>query len=92
MKGSRAEIFVEGRVQGVAYRAFTKQVADSLGLSGSCENLPDGRVFVDVEGEREVIEQLVKELWVGPEAARVTHVQVAWGSSNGEKQSFSILI
>ena len=90
MKGSRAEIFVEGQVQGVAYRAFTEQKANSLGLSGICRNLRDGRVKVDVEGDRKGIEQLIKELWIGPPAARVRHVQIAWGISNDETQSFSI--
>jgi len=47
----RAHLFISGKVQGVFFRAFTKEVADSLGLKGWVRNLTDGRVEAVFEGE-----------------------------------------
>ena len=65
-----AEILVEGRVQGVGYRAFVERHAASLGLVGYVMNLDDGRVRVYVEGDRTVIETLLGTLATGPRLAR----------------------
>jgi len=57
----RAHILVSGRVQGVGYRAFAHRVATQRGLVGGVRNLDDGRVELDVEGDRAVIEALLLE-------------------------------
>ncbi|HEY5647971.1 MAG TPA: acylphosphatase [Nitrospiria bacterium] len=85
-----ATIFVSGRVQGVAFRAFTVEEARGLGLSGFCRNLPDGRVEVFAEGERTVIETLIEKLKTGPRLAEVDAVRVNWGEDSGEKKPFII--
>lgn len=68
--------FVSGRVQGVYYRASTRQKAVDLGLSGYACNLPDGRVEVLAVGESEAVQSLIRWLAVGPPAAQVTTVDV----------------
>ncbi len=85
-----AEIIVEGRVQGVGFRTYAQRKASPLGLSGYVMNLRDGRVRVRVEGAREVIEELVRELQKGPPLSRVEHVSVAWLPSTGRFASFGI--
>jgi acylphosphatase len=85
-----AEILVSGRVQGVYYRAFTQQAAQRLGLNGFCRNLPDGRVEVTAEGDRDVIETLVEQLRVGPPRAKVEDVQVHWKPTERRYKDFSI--
>jgi acylphosphatase len=65
---------VSGRVQGVAYRAFTRMHADALGLSGWAANLRDGRVEVVAMGDAARIETLLERLREGPPAARVTSI------------------
>ncbi len=65
---------VEGRVQGVFFRATTQEQARALGLSGYVRNLPDGSVEVYACGEREALERLKRWLWEGPAHARVTQV------------------
>lgn len=85
-----AEIFVSGRVQGVYYRAFTEQEANLLGLTGYVRNLPDGRVQVEVEGDRKALEELINRLWKGPSHARVTDVQVSFRPAQGKFTAFSI--
>ena len=85
-----AEILVSGRVQGVYYRAFTQAAAQRLGLSGFCRNLPDGRVEVIAEGDREVIETLVGQLRLGPPRAKVGDIQVQWKPAEHRLKDFSI--
>jgi len=65
---------VEGRVQGVAFRAATRQQAMRLGVSGYARNLPDGRVEVLVCGEESAVAQMRAWLLSGPPSARVTDV------------------
>ncbi|WNL47317.1 acylphosphatase [Dyella sp. BiH032] len=65
---------VSGRVQGVFYRASTREQARALGLTGYARNLPDGAVEVLACGEAEAIAVLERWLWEGPAAARVDHV------------------
>lgn len=86
---ARAEISVEGLVQGVGYRAFVKRSADRLGLKGYAENMPDGSVHIVVEGERESIERLIESCWEGPPLSQVLNVSVSWGNYRGEFVSFT---
>ena len=86
----RAHIIVSGRVQGVGYRAFAARVATERGLLGGVRNLGDGRVELDVEGQRTVIESLLLELHAGPPAARVTAVETEWGPATGRFSNFSV--
>ena len=69
--------FVAGRVQGVFYRASTRQRAHELGCRGYAHNLPDGRVEVLAVGERAAVHALVEWLRQGPPAAHVTEVKCA---------------
>lgn len=68
--------FVSGRVQGVFYRASTRQRAVELGLAGYARNLPDGRVEVLAVGEAAAVNSLVDWLACGPPAAQVANVEV----------------
>ena len=68
---------VEGRVQGVYYRASTADRARVLGLRGHARNLADGSVEVLVGGPRDAVQQLLDWLWTGPPLARVTAVVVS---------------
>ncbi|MGY4515339.1 acylphosphatase [Lysobacter sp. HA18] len=68
---SAARFFVEGRVQGVAFRACTRHEAQRLGLSGHARNLPDGRVEVIAHGDDAAIDELAAWLAHGPPLARV---------------------
>jgi len=67
---------VSGKVQGVFFRASTRQKAVELGCAGYAKNLADGRVEVLAMGEPSAIAQLIDWLRIGPPAARVTEVEV----------------
>lgn len=63
-----------GRVQGVCFRAATREQALRLGLAGHARNLPDGRVEVLAAGADAALEELERWLQHGPPAARVASV------------------
>ena len=69
MAGRR--FLVEGRVQGVFFRASTAQKARGLGLSGHAVNLADGRVEVVAWGNENELDRLARWLTEGPDLARV---------------------
>jgi acylphosphatase len=68
--------FVAGKVQGVFFRASTRQKALELGCRGYAKNLPDGRVEVLAVGEPQAVTSLIEWLWSGPPSARVSTVNV----------------
>jgi acylphosphatase len=68
---------VAGRVQGVAFRHYTKLRARELGLVGFVRNLDDGDVEVWAEGSESSVAELVRWLEHGPPAARVESVSVS---------------
>ena len=69
-----ARFLVSGRVQGVFFRASTREQALALGLCGLARNLADGRVEVIACGDHEAIAMLERWLHEGPPAARVEQV------------------
>jgi acylphosphatase len=68
---------IAGRVQGVYYRATAARHARELQIRGHAKNLPDGRVEVLALGPESVLEELVKRLWTGSSASKVTSVEVS---------------
>jgi len=83
----RARILMSGRVQGVFFRASIAQKARQRGLTGRVMNLPDGRVEAVVEGEKDMVDQIVAFCKQGPIDAKVETVGLVWepytGSFNG---------
>lgn len=55
----RKHIFFYGRVQGVGFRYYAVQKVNQLGLTGWVKNLYDGSVEMEVEGQEELIDQLI---------------------------------
>ncbi|MCS7240325.1 MAG: acylphosphatase [Candidatus Bipolaricaulota bacterium] len=86
----RVHIFVSGRVQGVFFRAHTRDLAQRLGLGGFVRNLPDGRVEVVAEGPEEKLQELIAFCHHGPPLAQVTGVEVHWEEFTGEFHTFSV--
>jgi acylphosphatase len=68
-------VFVQGRVQGVAFRWYARERADELGVCGWIRNLSDGRVEAWLEGPATAVADMERWLGVGPPAARVRGVQ-----------------
>ena len=70
-----ARFLVSGKVQGVFFRAGTRDQALKLGIQGEAINLPDGRVEVRAKGEAASLDALENWLRHGPAMARVDGVQ-----------------
>ena len=86
----RIHAFVSGMVQGVSFRSTTIKIAKSLGIKGWIKNLPDGRVEIIAEGEKDKIDALIEFLKKGPPAAKVDNVDVKIENHKGEFKDFSI--
>lgn len=81
---TRAHVFVSGRVQGVSYRANTREAARDAGVDGWVENLDDGRVEAVFEGEESAVEGMVEWCHSGSPAAEVDGVETEYGDPEGE--------
>lgn len=72
----KLHVFVSGRVQGVFFRAWTRNQAQRLGLSGWVRNVSDGRVEVMAQGEDGALRAFQELLGEGPPLSRVDAVMV----------------
>jgi len=72
----RRACYFSGRVQGVGFRCTAHNIAIQHNVTGFVRNLPDGRVEIEVEGDRDAVEALLAWARRGPAFARVTEVTV----------------
>ena len=86
----RVKAKVSGTVHGVGVRFFTRNLGNRLGLSGHVRNLPDGSVEAEAEGEDGSVEEFVRGLRNGPDAARVTGVEVEELDPSGAPGGFDV--
>ena len=85
-----ARFLVSGKVQGVFFRASTREQAQRLGLRGHARNLPDGRVEVLAVGDADAIDALARWLQHGPPQARVDVVAREAATDDGVGVAFRI--
>lgn len=90
MEQLRAYVIVHGLVQGVWFRASTKDEADRLGVTGWVRNLPDGSVEAVFEGEKMKVEEIVGWCHRGPSGANVNKVEIVWEPYKREFSHFDI--
>jgi acylphosphatase len=76
-------VFVSGRVQGVYYRATTRERAQKQGVNGWVRNLDDGRVEAVFEGPEDDVESMVEFCHEGSERADVTDVDIEYEDPEG---------
>jgi len=86
----RAHVLVSGLVQGVGYRYFVFDRAISLGLVGYVRNIFSGEVEIEIEGDRSMIEEFIKEVKVGPRVAHVKDLKIEWLKCTKSYKSFEI--
>ncbi|MFQ3318570.1 MAG: acylphosphatase [Natronomonas sp.] len=79
----RVHVFVSGRVQGVYYRANTREAARERGVGGWVRNLDDGRVEAVFEGKEAAVDGMVEWCHTGSPQARVEDVEVEYGTPDG---------
>jgi acylphosphatase len=86
----RLHVIVEGRVQGVFFRAYTRDEAVRLGLSGWVRNRPNGSVEALVEGEKSAVEKMVQWFHQGSPNSVVEKVHLTEESPVGDSGTFEI--
>jgi acylphosphatase len=83
-------IRVEGRVQGVGYRAFVEMRAAELGLTGWVRNRRDGSVEAVLQGSPDAVEAVLDACRAGPPASRVARLDII-GEGVGAFDGFDVL-
>ncbi len=69
-------IIVEGKVQGVWFRASTRKIAEELNLHGFVKNEPDGSVYIELTGDDQPVMKLIEWALHGPELSVVEKVSI----------------
>lgn len=72
----RVRVTVSGSVQGVGFRYFVQERAQTLGVTGWVRNLRDGRVEAELEGTNDMVNMLIDAMREGPTFAHVEKVNV----------------
>lgn len=86
----RAHVYIKGRVQGVFFRATTRDEARRRNVTGWIRNLRDGRVEAVFEGEGNRVEEMIQFCHRGSRAANVDEVEVDWEEYRDEFSDFGI--
>ena len=87
---SRVNVIISGRVQGVWFRASTKEKADQLGLTGWVRNTSDGNVEAVFEGDEKIIQEMLDWCHQGPLYAKVKNVKITKQTAKNDFMDFSI--
>jgi acylphosphatase len=77
-------------VQGVFFRREVVDTARRVGVTGWVRNLRDGRIEAVAEGDKDMIEELIRFCQVGPPGARVIGIEIEWAEFKGEFRGFKI--
>jgi len=87
----RAHVWLQGRVQGVGFRAHVEYHARQVGgLTGWVRNVDDDTVEAIVEGERTNVERFIQMMKEGPRGSRVDESKVEWENPTGEFVKFGM--
>jgi len=84
-------IFYKGKVQGVGFRFGVRQIAEGFSVAGYASNLPDGRVEVFLQGDREEVEAMEKEIGESHLAGFIREVHGIEISTESRRKGFQIL-
>jgi len=84
----KVHVVISGQVQGVWFRASTKQKAEELGLTGWVKNTNNGYVEAVFEGEEEIVKKMINWCHVGPPMAKVDNIVVKKQQTIGFKDFF----
>jgi acylphosphatase len=90
MDRKRVRVWIKGRVQGVAFRAYTRNAALKEGVKGWVRNLPDDRVEAVFEGDGKKVDRMVAWCYKGCPFSRIDHVEIQEEDFRGEFNQFEI--
>jgi len=84
-------LMIEGRVQGVGFRYYTKEKAQKFGLKGWVRNTFDEKVEAYAEGQRDQLDLWINHLQQGPRSAFVTEIKKEWMEPQGKFNNFQVI-
>ncbi len=87
---ARAHVYISGRVQGVLFRAYTRDEARRLNLTGWVRNLADGRVEAVFEGDESALDAMISWCRKGSPYSKVEDVEVRQEEHTGEFSDFGV--
>lgn len=87
---AKLHAIVKGKVQGVWYRAWTRDLAVSMKISGWVRNRVDGSVETEAYAGRDLLETFLEKLYDGPPLARVAEVETTWSETDEAPVGFSV--
>jgi len=87
---TRIHVWVNGRVQGVGFRAFVQQNAAQIGVIGWVRNVGYDKVEAVAEGTKEQTDDFLRIMKRGPVASRVEDWREEWEKATGEFESFRV--
>jgi len=87
---SRVHVVISGRVQGVWFRASTRDKAQQLGLTGWIKNTSEGNVEAVFEGEEKLINEMLDWCRHGPPLSEVKNVEIKKRRPSNDFDDFSI--
>jgi len=91
MPNIRAHVIISGHVQGVFYRAHTRDFARKFNVNGWVKNRTDGRVEAVFEGDEEDVKSIIDWCNDGPPGASVAGVEVKWEEHKADFKGFEII-
>lgn len=86
----RIHSFLKGTIRDGGFSEAVQRVAQHMGINGRIRHLPDRRVELIAEGEKQVLEQFLEEIRYGEVAAQITDVQTSWEGATGEFSGFLV--
>ena len=86
----QVKIRVSGKVQGVWFRAFTREKAIEFGVTGWVQNETDGAVYLEANGEKSKLDLFIDKLKQGTERSVVDDVEVEWAPAGDNWTHFDI--
>ena len=89
-RNCQAKIRIKGKVQGVWFRAFTREKAIELGVTGWVQNETDGAVYLEAIGEKSKLVLFIDKLKQGTERSVVDDVEVEWAQAGDNWTHFDI--
>jgi acylphosphatase len=89
-ENTRIHVWVNGRVQGVGFRAYVQQNAVQIGVTGWVRNVGYDEVEAVAEGSKEQAEDFLRVMKRGPMSSRVEDWREEWEKATGEFNSFRV--
>lgn len=83
-------VIIHGKVQGVWFRAWTRDTALEMGITGWVRNMTDGKVEAAAQGDEAALKDFLARLYDGPPLARVTKIDSAWRNAETSSTHFEV--